>query len=66
MLAPPIVTTADGIEVAIGIRKRLTDQDCPANPAYLTRLVLPEPIGARGLFDASALPPGRVTTDDPV
>lgn len=58
--------TADGTEATIGIRKQLTDLDYPANTAYPTRLVLPEPIGARGLFDASAFPPGRGTTKDPV
>jgi hypothetical protein len=65
VLAPTIVTTADGFEVAIGIRKQLTDQDCQGNPAYAMRLVLPEPMGARGLFDAGAFPPRPVTTDDP-
>ncbi len=65
VLAPTIVTTADAFDVAIGIRKQLTGQDCPGNPAYPMRLVLPEPLGARGLFDASAFPPRPVTTEDP-
>lgn len=65
VLAPTIVMTLDAFDVAIGIRKQPTDQDCPGNPSYPTRLVLPEPIGARGLFDASAFPPRPVTTEDP-
>jgi len=65
VLTPTIVTTPDAFQVAIGIRKQLTDQDCQGNPNYPTRIVLPEPIGARGLFDASAFPPRPVTTEDP-
>ncbi len=65
VLVPTIVTTADAFEVVIGIREQLTDQDCPANPAYPMRLLLPEPLGARGLFDAHEFPPRRVTTQDP-
>jgi hypothetical protein len=65
VLTPTIVMTPDAFQVAIGIRKQLTDQDCQGNPNYPTRIVLPEPIGARGLFDASAFPPRTVTTEDP-
>jgi len=65
VLAPTIVMTPDAFEVAIGIRKQLTGQECQGNPNYPTRIVLPEPIGARGLFDASAFPPRPVTTEDP-
>jgi len=65
VLAPTIVTTADSFEVVIGIRRQLTVQDCQGNPAYPMRLVLPEPIGSRGLFDASESPPRPVTTEEP-
>jgi hypothetical protein len=57
--------TPDAFEVAIGIRKQLTDQECQGNPSHPTRIRLPQPIGARGLFDASAFPPRPVTTEDP-
>lgn len=65
VLEPTIIATAESIQVAIGIRKQTTDQDCPANPAYATELVLPGRIGSRGLFDASQFPPRTVTTEDP-
>jgi len=65
VLAPTIVTTADSFEVVIGIRRQLTGQDCQGNPAYPMQLVLPEPIGSRGLLDASEFPPRRVTTEEP-
>jgi hypothetical protein len=64
VLEPTVVTRADAIEVAIGIRKQ-GNADCPGNPAHPMRLVLPEPIGARRLFDASVFPPRVVTTEDP-
>ncbi|HEX5148802.1 MAG TPA: hypothetical protein VFW02_06960 [Candidatus Limnocylindrales bacterium] len=65
VMVPTIVTAPDAFDVAIGIRKQSTGQDCQGNPAYSMRLVLPEPIGSRGLFDASQFPPRRVTTEDP-
>jgi hypothetical protein len=65
VLAPMIVTTADAIEIAIGIRKQLTGQDCPSNPPFPVEVVLPEPIGSRGLFDASEFPPRPATTTQP-
>ena len=65
VMAPTIVTTADAIEIAIGIRKQLSGQDCPGNPAFVLELVLPEAIGSRRLFDASAFPPRPVTSTDP-
>lgn len=65
VLEPSIITTADSFMVAIGIRKQTTDQDCPSNPAFAIDLVLPEPIGSRGLFDASQFPPRAVTSEDP-
>jgi hypothetical protein len=65
VLAPTIVMTPDAFEVAIGIRKQLTDQECQDNPSHPTRIRLPQPIGARGLFDAGAFPPRPITTEDP-
>ena len=65
VLAPTVITSAEWFQVAIGIRKQTTDQDCPNNPAHPSQLVLPEPIGSRGLFDASQYPPRPVTTEDP-
>lgn len=64
VLEPTIVTTADAIEVAIGIREQ-GNADCPSNPAYSLQLMLPEPIGSRRLFDASQYPPRLVTAEDP-
>lgn len=65
VMAPTIVTTADAIEIAIGIRKQLTGQDCPGNPSFALEVVLPEAIGSRGLFDASEFPPRPATTTQP-
>jgi hypothetical protein len=65
VLAPTIVTSAVAIEIVIGIRKQLTGQDCPGNPAFPFELVLPEAIGPRTLFDASQFPPRPVTSNDP-
>ncbi|MGP1674755.1 MAG: hypothetical protein ACTS8Z_06045 [Candidatus Limnocylindrales bacterium] len=65
VLAPTIITTADTIEIVIVIRKQLTGQDCPGNPAFPLELVLPGAIGSRALFDASQFPPRPVTSDDP-
>lgn len=65
LLAPTIVLRADAIEVAIGIHRRAGGQDCPGNPTYPMRLRLPEPLGARALFDASQYPPRPATTEDP-
>ncbi len=65
VLPPTIITTAHAFEIAIGIRKQATAQDCPSNPAHPIELALPEAIGARGLFDASRYPPRAVTTEDP-
>jgi hypothetical protein len=64
VLEPTIATTAAAIGVAIGIRQQ-GNADCPGNPAYSMRLELPEPIGARRLFDASQYPPRPVTAEDP-
>jgi hypothetical protein len=65
VLAPTIIASADAFQIAIGIRKQVTDQDCPGNPAFPATVVLPEPLGERGLFDASQFPPRAVTTEDP-
>jgi hypothetical protein len=65
VLPPTIITNADALEIAIGIREQSTAQDCQGNPAYAMELVLPEPLGTRGLFDASQFPPRPVTTEDP-
>ncbi len=65
VLAPTVVTTPDAFQIAIGIRQQLTGQDCPSNPPFPLELVLPEPIGPRGLFDASEFPPRPVTAEDP-
>jgi hypothetical protein len=65
LLPPTIVTSADAFQIAIGIREQSTAQDCPSNPAYALELLLPEPLGTRGLFDASQFPPRPVTTEDP-
>jgi hypothetical protein len=65
VLAPTIVVTPDAFEIAVGIRQQHTAQECPGNPSYSTSIMLPEPIGARALFDASAFPPREVTAEDP-
>jgi hypothetical protein len=65
VLPPTIVTSADTFQIAIGIREQSIAQDCPSNPAQALELVLPEPLGTRGLFDASEFPPRPVTTEDP-
>lgn len=65
VLAPTIITTPDAFEVAIGIRKTPGGADCPGNPAFAMGLALPEPLGSRGLFDASQYPARPVTTEDP-
>lgn len=65
VLAPTIIAAADAVQIAIGIREQSTAQDCPSNPAYAIEVVMPEPLGSRGLFDASEFPPRPVTTDDP-
>jgi hypothetical protein len=65
VLAPTIVSSAEAFEIAIGIREQTIAQDCPSNPAFAIEVVLPEPLGSRGLFDASVFPPRPVTTEDP-
>jgi hypothetical protein len=65
VLTPTLVTTPDGFLVAVPIRRQLTGQDCPGNPAFPFELILPEAIGSRDLFDASQFPPRPVTADDP-
>jgi hypothetical protein len=65
VLEPTIITAVDSIQVAVGIREQTTDQDCQGNPAYAVELRLSEPLGARGLFDASRFPPRSVTAEDP-
>jgi hypothetical protein len=65
VLAPMIVTTAEAIEVTVPIRQQLTEQDCPSNPPFPLEIALPEPIGSRGLFDASEFPPRPATTTQP-
>ena len=65
VLAPTIIASADAYHVAIGLRAQTTAQDCPGNPAYPLEIVLPEPLGTRGLFDTSQFPPRPVTTEDP-
>ena len=65
VLPPTIVTSGDAFQIAIGIREQSTAQDCQGNPAYAAELVLPEPLGARALFDASEFPPRPVSTEDP-
>lgn len=64
VLPPTITLTEDAVLVAIAIRKQ-PNADCPGNPAHAMRLVLPEPLGHRGLFDAADFPPREVTTTDP-
>lgn len=65
VLAPTIVTTPEAFDIAIGIRLTPGGSDCQGNPAFAMELVLPEPLGMRGLFDASQYPPRPVTTEDP-
>jgi len=65
ILAPTIVVGADAIAVAIGIVHRPGGQDCQGNPPHPMTLVLPEPLGARALLDASQYPPRPVTSEDP-
>lgn len=65
VLAPTIIASADAIQIAIGIRAQSTAQDCQGNPEYPAEIVLPEPLGTRGLFDASEVPVRPVTTEDP-
>ncbi len=65
VLPPTIITREDGLQIAMGIRAQTTAQDCQGNPAYPVEIVLPEPLGTRGLFDASDFPPRPVTTEDP-
>lgn len=65
VLPPTIVLAPDAVEVVIGIRQPSGAQECPSNPAYSTQLVLPEPLGTRGLYDASQYPPRPVGSDDP-
>jgi hypothetical protein len=65
VLAPTIVTTDEAIEITVPIRQQLTGQDCPGNPPFPLEIALPEPIGSRGLFDASEFPPRPATTTQP-
>ena len=65
VLAPTVVTSPDAFQIAIGIRQQRTGQDCPSNPPFPFELILPEPVGSRGLFDASEFPPRPVTAQDP-
>jgi hypothetical protein len=60
-----IVTSKAAIVIAIPIRKQLTGQDCQGNPPFPLDVTLPEALGARTLFDASAFPPREVTTTPP-
>lgn len=64
VLPPTIITTVDAFEIVIGIREQTTGQDCQGNPAHPIRIVLPEPLGTRGLFDASDYPARVVSTED--
>jgi hypothetical protein len=60
-----IVTTEDAVEIAVPIRKQLTGQDCQGNPPFPLDVTLPEALGTRTLFDASAFPARPVTTKPP-
>lgn len=65
VLEPTVITTTDAVQLAIAIREQSTAQDCQGNPAHAIEVVLPEPLGSRGLFDASQFPAFPVTTEDP-
>lgn len=63
---PPVIVTSEAaIVIAIPIRKQLTGQDCQGNPPFPLEVRLPEAVGSRALYDASAFPPRLVTTEPP-
>ena len=65
VLPPTIILNDDTILVAIGVALTPGNADCPNNPSFGMVLALPEPLGARALFDAGVFPPRPVTTEDP-
>jgi hypothetical protein len=64
-MPPTIVVGTEAVFVAIGVAITPGGADCPGNPSFPMLLALPEPLGARGLFDAGAFPPRPVTIEDP-
>jgi len=59
-LLPPIVLYApDAVTIAIVVRTRPGDQDCPGNSPEPVTVELTEPLGDRPLFDGSSYPAQR-------
>jgi hypothetical protein len=63
---PPTIEPDDhGITVTFWVRKRPGAQDCQGNDPFGLDIKLPEPLGARLLYDGSEAPPRDVTKGPP-
>ena len=63
---PPTIEPDDhGIAVTFWVRRRPGAQDCQGNDPFALDIKLPEPLGARLLYDGSETPPRDVTKGPP-
>lgn len=60
---PVVVRGAEAVTITILVREIPGGNDCPGNPDFAMPIELPEPLGARPLFDGGTFPPtGPVTS----
>jgi hypothetical protein len=57
MLAPIVLENDEAVTIALEVRTRPGGQDCPGNPEVPVDVELAAPLGTRGLFDGSTVPP---------
>lgn len=57
LLAPIVTETPDSVTIAIVVRDAPGAQECPGNPEVPIVVDLASPLGDRGLFDGSEVPP---------
>ena len=57
LLPPAVGVTETAVVVALLVRRRPGPNDCTGNPEFATAIKLPQPLGARALFDGGVFPP---------
>jgi hypothetical protein len=53
----------EAVTIAIVVRNRPGNQNCPGNPDFALEVELPEPLEGRPLFDGAVFPPTGPITD---
>lgn len=57
VLAPIVLPTEQAVTIVLIVRHVPGGADCPGNPEFTQDVTLADPLGTRGLFDGSTIPP---------